>query len=110
MRLIKVAEDFSSFPGGRYRSGGDYSAEEFLQEFLVGPLLNGEYITVDMSDVIAYSAAFLDEAFGGLVRYYGMDPQFLEERMKIVSDSGMTHRLIWRYIREAYENKGSESK
>ena len=72
MIIINVAEDFSRFPGARYPEEGDFSGEEFRKEILVPKLKEalekGCHLRVVLDGSAGYSTAFLEEAFGGLVR------------------------------------------
>ena len=38
MKTINIANDFSVFPGGRYRSDGEFSGEEFRDNILITAL------------------------------------------------------------------------
>lgn len=68
---INVAKDFSETPGGRYRSEGNYSAEEFLDAVLAPAyekvLKNNEKLVVDFDGCYGVPVCFLAEAFSGLV-------------------------------------------
>jgi len=70
--MINVAEDFTRYPGGRYREDGEHSGEEFREDVLVPALeraraSSGRVIVV-LDGVTGYPSSFLEEAFGGLVR------------------------------------------
>lgn len=70
--LIKIAEDFTTTPGGREIKEGPYSGEEFRKK-LLGPLYqkaldSGEKLIVDFDGCFGYATSFLEESFGGLVR------------------------------------------
>ncbi len=73
MKTIKVS-DFSKCPGGRFKSDGKYSAQEFREKYLE-PLFRDESCTeeviIDLDGVEGYSTAFLEETFGGLARLFG---------------------------------------
>jgi len=69
--LIKVAKDFTDSPGGRHRSDGKWSGEEFRQDWLEAPVGRGERVTIDFDGAFGYATSFLDEVFGGLARKYG---------------------------------------
>lgn len=70
--MINVAEDFTRYPGGRYREDGEHSGEEFRDDVLVPALerarVSGGKVTVVLDGVTGYPSSFLEEAFGGLVR------------------------------------------
>lgn len=69
---IKISEDYSKMPGGRFRREGKYSGEDFRIKILhpkyVEAKRNGEELIVDLDGGYGYSTSFLEEAFGGLVR------------------------------------------
>lgn len=73
--IIRIATDFTETPGARYRSEGDFSGEEFREDFLEPKYLeakrNGERLTIDLDGGYGYPTSFLEEAFGGLARKYG---------------------------------------
>ncbi len=74
MTIINIAKDFSSTPGARYKSDGDYSGELFREGFLEPLFKNSNdltKITIILDGVEGYATSFLEEAFGGLARKYG---------------------------------------
>ena len=76
MVLINVARDFTSTPGGRVRSDGDFSAEEFFDGHL-NPAFrrarSDEKVVIEMDGTAGYAGSFIDEAFGRLARAYPQD-------------------------------------
>ena len=70
---ISVAKDFSVTPGARQKTDGLFSGEEFRENILEKYFADGniEKIVIDLDGVEGYSTAFLEEAFGGLVRKFG---------------------------------------
>ena len=76
---INIAEDYSETPGSRYISDGPFSGEEFRDKLLEPRYLNclhlGIKLIIDFDGGYGYPIAFLEEAFGGLVRkgYSGID-------------------------------------
>ncbi|ATJ90011.1 hypothetical protein HK16_06590 [Acetobacter senegalensis] len=88
MIKLKIA-DHVPYPGGRYINDGPYSGEWFRNSIL-RPLLddainNNETLVVDLDDVPGYGISFLEEGFGGLIRYDNYDYQELLKHLKIVS-------------------------
>ena len=75
MHKISVAKDFSRTPGGRVRSDGEFSAEEFLDKVLRSAFDKawraGETLLVLLDGTYGYSTGFLEQAFGGLARELG---------------------------------------
>ena len=85
---IKVSEEFTKTPGTRHKTDGKYSGEQFLEELLkprfevtVGSKVN---LIVDMDGGYGYAASFLEQAFGGLAREFGV--AIVEETVRIKSD------------------------
>jgi hypothetical protein len=105
MTEIRIADNFSRFPGGRYREFGKFSGEEFRENFLIEALNGQDTVKVIIDGTAGYGSSFLEEAFGGLVRQgYRLDQ--LEGRLKIVAtdpDFETYCDEIWQYIREASE-------
>lgn len=66
--VIKVAEDYSATPLGRYRKHGEFSGQRFREDFLIPAIEKYENITIDFDGVAGLPSSFLEEAFGGLVR------------------------------------------
>jgi len=101
---ISIANDFSRAPWGRFPSDGDYCGENFRKALLLPALRSEDKVTVDLDGVAGLGSSFLDEAFGGLVRYDGFTPEALSSKMEILTneeDFRMYVVLIWQYIKEA---------
>ncbi len=99
MRTINVARDFSRFPAGRYRRNGRTSGEAFREDLLSAPLSAGETIVVELDGTIGYGSSFLEEAFGGLVRQLGIQPDTLLKRITLTSSDPTLIEEIKGYIR-----------
>lgn len=99
---INIARDFTRTPGARYRSDGPFSGEEFREDKLE-PLFNNadiETIRVELDGTRGYATSFLEEAFGGIARKYGVAQ--CQERLRIVSDEdALLAEEIQGYIRDA---------
>jgi hypothetical protein len=74
---LKFIEEFTPYPGGRSRSCGSHSAEEFYEEHLqikfkqaVG---EDKILVIDLDGAAGYAGSFLDEAFGRLGYEFGLD-------------------------------------
>lgn len=69
--------EFSEYPGPRYRNQGKNSGEEFFEDFLrlkfEEALNNNLKLIVDLDGAAGYASSFLDEAFGRLVKLYGVE-------------------------------------
>jgi hypothetical protein len=74
METLIISEVFSDAPGGRLRSDGPKSGQQFREEFLVPALeqiSNGDKLLIDLDGGFGYATSFLEEAFGGLSRLLG---------------------------------------
>jgi hypothetical protein len=105
---INIAEDFSRCPGARYPSEGDFSGEEFrkniLKPKLQDALESGMRVKIILDGSAGYSTAFLEEAFGGLVREDGFTPEQLEI-IDFVSEEDITYiDDIKTYIEDAAQH------
>lgn len=106
---IRVARDFSRYPGGRFRKDGDYSAEEFRDDVLVpavkSAVLRGGTVTVILDGVAGYAVSFLEEAFGGLVRLNIVSPPILQRVFSVVAETPLYEiyqKLAEKYMNEAW--------
>ncbi|WP_235565378.1 STAS-like domain-containing protein [Lysobacter sp. Root494] len=95
-----VATTFSRRPGGRKRANGVHSGEEFREDVARALLQQYEHVVFDLSGAAGYSSGFLDEAFGGLVRYYKIEE--LRQRIEIVAeDDPGAVETAWARIKDA---------
>lgn len=92
--ILDIAKDFSRCPGARYPDEGDNSGQEFRNNYLKPKiqeaLEKGLRLKIILDGSAGYSTAFLEEAFGGLVREDG----FTLEQLGIidyVSDEDPTY-------------------
>lgn len=87
MTTFKVAEQFSRFPGGRYKSDGPGSGEAFRDDFLVpelGRAMAADGILVLVLDGVAgLPTSFLEEAFGGLLRHTEWSLEEIQDVLKL---------------------------
>jgi hypothetical protein len=102
---IKVAEDFSRYPAGRYRTDGQWSGERFREEWLRPALSKGERVVIMLDGAEGYGSSFLEEAFGGLVREGHFTPEQLRERLEIKSVRQGYVMEIWDYIDSARQSR-----
>lgn len=76
MHKISIAIDFSVTPGFRNVTDGPFSGEEFRKAQLV-PLFEDRQddspIEVNLDGGAGYATSFLEEAFGGLAREFGIE-------------------------------------
>ena len=72
MVKINIANDFSDTPGGRYKSEGKYSGEEFRENILKVKYFEakdkGEILEINLDGCFGFPSSFIDESFGGLAR------------------------------------------
>jgi hypothetical protein len=103
-KIIELASEFGRFPGGRYRTDGDLSGEQFRQDVLLPALQrDDELVTIALDDVAGLPASFLEEAFGGLVRQ-GYSPAELRRRIQIIARTPRLQRypsMVWDFINAA---------
>jgi hypothetical protein len=85
---LKFIEDFTPYPGGRSRSTGDSSAEEFYEDVLQGKFKQAvdedKMVSIDLDGAAGYAGSFLDEAFGRLGHEFGLDE--CKKRLEFVTD------------------------
>ncbi len=101
---LKIAEEFTKFPAGRFIDDGRFSGERFREEFLVPKLKEYDTVVIYLDGVKGYGSSFLEESFGGLVRkgYFSADD--LKKKLEIVSDDSIFKSYIteiWGYINDA---------
>ena len=69
---LNIAKEFSPVPMGLSRADGKHSAEAFREDVLRPRLLrairNNDILQVDFDGMAVLNVAFLEQAFGGLVR------------------------------------------
>ena len=109
MMRISIANDFSDVPGPRSKIEGANSAEEFLEQhlrpmFLKARSTNGQLL-VDLDGGFGYATSFLEEAFGGLAREFGVEEV---QRVVIIKSDEEPYLKddVEAYIREA--NTGAQ--
>lgn len=82
MMTIRIAEEFSRYPAGRYLKDGPYSGESFRKKFLEPNIAIHEKIVIELDGTRGYGSSFLEEAFGGLVRK-GFSKNELKKKIEI---------------------------
>lgn len=99
MTMIKVAEQFSRFPAGRFMTDGPFSGELFRRKFLEPALKGSGDVIVDLDGARGYGSSFLEEAFGGLIRS-GL-PKDLVRKIQIKASNLSLRAEIYDYIEKA---------
>lgn len=92
---ITVADQFSRYPAGRYRSDGPRSGEVFREDFLLPALRSHDQVIVNLDGAMGYGSSFLDEAFGGLVRSNGYTTSDLHNRLVINTKREPLRKEVW---------------
>lgn len=109
MAKIVIVNDFSAITGGRTRTEGEYSGEEFRDNVLMPrykeSLEKNEILEIDFDGCYGIGTSFLEEAFGGLVRQYGYKDVW--NNIKLVSnDDDTIKENVRNYIKAAEEKMG----
>ncbi len=108
---INIAKDFTTLPGPRYKEQGPGSGQQFLEKYLKPAFLRAretkEQVTIQLDGVkYGYPTSFLEEAFGGLAREFG-----IEEVQNLLSfESAVEPMLdfeIRHYIKHANDTPGT---
>lgn len=89
IKEIVVVNDFSKTPYGRNHQDvlpdEYYNTGEYFRHTILAPALrdlNNEKVIVILTGYNRYDRSFLDESFGGLIRYEGFTYQELENRLE----------------------------
>lgn len=113
MRTIQIAADFTPRPGPRYRSEGPNSGQQFREELLEPAFKevsrSNEKILIQLDGArYGYPTSFLEEAFGGLARIYGISA--VQERFIFESaDEPLLDTEIRTYINDCNKPKRTPS-
>lgn len=106
MIKIKICEDFSDIPGGRYISEGNYSGELFRESLLVQKYKEAKEqetkLEIDFDGCYGFGTSFLEEAFGGMVRVHH-EHGILKRLCLISTEDETIPGNIRKYVEEAEE-------
>lgn len=108
-KVINIATDFSQFPGGRFRTDGPHSGEEFRDDILAPALKSGDTVRLILDGVAGLPSSFREEAFGGLVRKYNFTPAQLSVSLKFSAETPRM-RSYPEAIRRNIENAAGSNK
>lgn len=98
-KIIKIAEEFTVEPAGRYLSDGMFSGVRFRKEFLVNALNSCEKVIIDFDGTEGYGSSFLEEAFGGLIHEEGFSAEQLHKQFEFISNEDLSViKEVWSYI------------
>ena len=104
MVKIKICDDFSDIPGGRYISEGEFSGELFRENILVQKYQEANEqnskLEIDFDGCYGFGTSFLEEAFGGMVRVHHVHGML--KRLDLISteDETIPENVI-KYVKEA---------
>lgn len=101
MKSINIANEYSPEPAGRYYTDGTYSGERFRQEILIPEINNNDKLVINFCDLEGYGSSFIEEVFGGLVRYGFFDSEYLHDKLIFETDDPSLEEEIWSYIDDA---------
>ena len=72
MIQLSIANDFSKTPGVRFPEEGEFSGQQFREEFLKPKvdeaISNNDKLEIDLDGTSGLGPSCLEEAFGGLLR------------------------------------------
>lgn len=85
MTVINIANDFSIYPYGRYKSHGDKSGEIFRDTVLLPAVQKFAKVQIILDGTRGYGSSFLEEAFGGLIRNLHTPKQAIINKLDFVS-------------------------
>jgi hypothetical protein len=107
---IQIAKDFSRTPGARFPEEGDFSGQDFRENILLPKLKEAFKLNVkleiDLDGTAGMGTSFLEEAFGGLIRYNKIDYNKIKDTIIFISKSDPEYiREIKIYMEEANAKK-----
>jgi hypothetical protein len=101
-KTIKIAEDFSIEPAGRYYSDGPFSGQKFRKEYLIESLRDYDKVIVNFDGIEGSGSSFLDEAFAGLINKEGFSQEQLHNILELISNEDPSVIAeVWSYIDSA---------
>ncbi len=112
MITISIAKDFSRIPGARFPQEGDYSGQEFRNNFLLPKLKEAictrKKLKVILDGTAGLGTSFLEESFGGLIRIDNIAYSDIKNTLILISDEDEEYiEEINQYMQEAYEQKNN---
>ena len=102
----KLSKDFSKVPFGRSKIDGKDNGTKFrelyLKKWVSDCLSSNEDLTIELNDLdIPMTSSFMEESFGGLIRFgYVEKPKLLEILKFQSNDMSYTYEII-EYISDA---------
>ncbi len=89
------AKSFTTFPGGRHRTDGKHSGEQFLEEVMIPRHKSGQKTTLDLTDVIGFPTSFLDGAFGEFAARFSVAEFHESFELKIDDDPTLEKEILF---------------
>ena len=108
--FINVAKDFTDAPGCRYPDESDFSGELFRESLLFPKfkeaVLSDKILVVNLDGAFGYACAFLDEAFGGLIRVHNLSFKIISAKIEIITleEPGLEEEIM-NYCKKAEKEK-----
>lgn len=113
-KTLNIGADFSPDPAGRFLTDGDGNGESFRETSLkpmIESLDSGEKLKIIIDDgVEGYGSSFLNESFGGMVKYGYIQNQDMLDVIEIIyakEDFEFYKKKIISYITQASYNSKS---
>jgi len=108
--IVSISNDFSRSPGPRLIVEGPFSGEKFRQDILApkvtAALRDQKTLLIDLDGTSGYGTSFLEESFGGLIRYDNFKYDDLIKILKFKSiEEPYLIEEIWQDIKDACEDK-----
>jgi hypothetical protein len=105
-KIIRVA-DFSKLPGARHRTDGDYSADEFYEDYIETPLKEivaskkpKNLLLIDLDGTLGYASSFVSQLAVRTLEACS-DKRKLKKVIKIKSDEDPSQREgFWNEIKQ----------
>lgn len=110
MITINIANEYTKTPGGRFKSEGEFSGEDFRETILLPKYLEAvklnQPLCINLDGGYGYGSSFLEEAFGGLVRRLNkVDINIID----IISDEEPQLKVdIKEYLEDAIKVRGEK--
>jgi hypothetical protein len=102
---INIANDFSKFPAGRYRTEGNASGEAFLTDHLIGTLLacliENVKVEINLTGMNGYPSSFISGSVGKISHELGKRigqkeaSILLKKHIEFVCDDSLTRKLAF---------------
>lgn len=108
---INIARDFTDTPGGRYKSQGQFSGEEFRDSILIPKYMEAiqknDILCINLDGGYGFPLSFLDEVFGGLI-IKEKDDKLSDILILICEDEPCLKEKIYHIINQARVKIGME--